>query len=121
LSIEIIISALKELRVNAVFEEYELQDEIAKILKSHNISFIKEHKLGPRNRIDFFIDKGIGIEIKKGKPNRTKVIKQLERYASFNEISALILVIERSMDIPRYINNKPCLSIGLNKQWGIAI
>lgn len=115
------IEVLQELRVTGVYEEYEIQNEVAKVLGLHNIKFQKEYTLGPRNRIDFLLDNGIGIEVKKGKPNKVKVINQLERYSRFNKITALILIIERSMDIPSIINDKPCFSIGLNKQWGIAL
>lgn len=116
-----VIRVLQGLRITGVYEEYEIQKEVAKVLGLHNIKFEKEYTLGPRNRIDFFLDNGIGIEVKKGKPNKVKVISQLERYAKFNKITALILIIERSMDVPVIINNKPCFSIGLNKQWGIAL
>lgn len=116
-----VIKILQALRITGIYEEYEIQKEVAKVLGLNNIKFEKEYTLGPRNRIDFFLDNGIGIEIKKGKPNRTKVINQLERYARFSKVTSLILIIERNMDIPTTINDKPCFSIGLNKQWGIAL
>lgn len=121
MEVQNVIKVLKKLRINGIYEEYEIQADISKILKEHGIRFIKEYKLGPRNRIDFLLDNGIGIEVKKGKPNRSNVIAQIQRYTKFNEIDCLILVIERSMDIPSEINSKPCFSIGLNKQWGIAV
>lgn len=121
MDVDTVIKTLKKLRINGISEEYEIQDKVAEALKCNNISFKKEYKLGPKSRIDFLVVDGIGIEIKKSKPNRANVIRQLQRYANFNEITALILVIERSMDIPTFINSKPCFSIGLNKQWGIAL
>lgn len=121
MKVQDVISILKNLRIKGIYEEYEIQDEISKLLKDHNIMFTKEYKLGPRNRIDFLLPDGIGIEVKKGKPNRARTVAQLERYTEFQQIKSIILVIERSMDIPKAINNKPCFSIGLNKQWGIAL
>lgn len=115
-----VLAVLRKLRVNYIREEYELQNEIAKLLEDHNVPFIKEYKLGPRNRVDFYIN-GIVLEIKKAKPNRERVIRQLMRYAEYEEVTGLILVIERSMDIPDEINSKKCISFGLNKQWGIAL
>jgi hypothetical protein len=65
-------------------------------------------------------DFGVGIEAKKGKPNERQVLRQLQRYAGFKQVTGLILVIERYMDLPEEINGKPVRSIGLNKLWGIA-
>lgn len=114
-------NAFETLRISIIAEEYDLQRIIADKLKQHNIPFIKEYRLDPRNRIDFFSN-GIGIEIKKGKPNREKVHQQLYRYTAFEEIQGIVLVIERNVvGIPLEINQKPCLVIGLNRLWGIAI
>jgi len=104
-----------------VDDEYQLQKAIAEVLAKNGISFTKEYKLGPRNRVDFMVSGGICIEVKKGKPYSAQVMKQLERYAASKEVSVIILVIEWNMDLPREINGKPCISFGLNKLWGIAI
>ncbi len=85
------------------------------------ISFEKEYRLAPRNRIDFFIDGGIGLEVKRGKPNKTRVTKQLQRYASFEDIKAIVLVVDRTVDIPNEINGKKCILFGLNRLWGVAL
>ncbi len=116
-----VLQALKSIRVNVIREEYNLQNEIERILKDHAIPFNREYKLAPKNRIDFLVESGIGIEIKKGKPNRDKVIEQMTRYSAFNQIRILILVIERSLDIPEELNGKKCISFGLNKLWGVAL
>ncbi|MFW6029518.1 MAG: hypothetical protein ACOCRO_04620 [Halanaerobiales bacterium] len=116
-----IISALKEIRVNVVKEEYILQEMIAKEFENANISYKKEYKLGPRKRIDFFLEPGIGIEVKKGKPNKRTTIKQLKRYTEVEKIKMLILVVERNLSIPEKINGVKCLSFGVNRNWGIAL
>ena len=116
-----VMSVLKGIRVNLVRDEYRLQDIIAEQLDHAGIAYSKEYHLAPRNRIDFLITGGVGVEVKKGKPYTRQVISQLTRYASFPEITALILVVERSLDIPWEINGKKCYSFGLNKLWGIAI
>lgn len=114
-------SIIETLRISNIPEEYDLQRIIAEALEQAHVAYIKEYKLGPRNRIDFFVD-GIGIEIKKGKPNRVAVQNQLYRYADFDEIHGIILVVERNVvGIPSEINLKPCYVIGLNRLWGIAI
>jgi hypothetical protein len=117
-----IISALKQLRINPVDEEFDLQKEIAAVLTAAGINHEKECWLGPRNRVDFLTFKdGIAIEVKKGKPNKRQVIEQLQRYAAFPRVKGIILVVEKNLDVPRKINGKPCRSVGLNKLWGIAL
>jgi hypothetical protein len=91
------------------------------LLQEAGISFKKEYSPAPRNRIDFLVDGGIGIEVKKGKPNRTQVCAQLERYAAFDCIRAIILVVERSVNIPREVKGKQCVLFGLNRLWGVAL
>jgi CRISPR/Cas system-associated exonuclease Cas4 (RecB family) len=115
-----IANILKEIRIGVVDEEFDLQKSIANMLDKHDIRYKKEYWLGPWNRVDFIVD-GVVIEVKKGKPNKRKVISQLERYAAFEEVAGVILVIEKNMDVPKRINLKPCVSIGLNKLWGIAL
>jgi hypothetical protein len=116
-----VLNALSTLRVSVVDDEYQLQNAIADTLTSKGISFAKEYKLGPRNRVDFMVDGGICLEVKKGKPYRAHVLKLLERYAASSKVTAIILAIERNMDLPKEVNGKPCISFGLNKLWGIAL
>lgn len=115
-----VLKALRKIRSHVLIDEYKLHQLISKELYAEGISFRNEVLLGPRNRIDFLTDSGIGIEAKKGKPNELSVLKQLERYATFDQVKGLILVIERYMDLPEQINGKPVVSIGLRKLWGIA-
>ncbi|MED0677051.1 hypothetical protein ABEV55_08400 [Aneurinibacillus thermoaerophilus] len=118
-----VLNALKCLRVALVKSEYELQDKIKEEFEKHHILFEKEYKLGPRNRVDFLVHPGIVVEVKRGlkKPNWSNVMQQLTRYASYDEVSSVILVVERNLTLPDKINGKPCFSFGLNKNWGIAL
>lgn len=116
-----VLGVLRSIRINVVFEEYELQEMIARIFENSGIAFKKEYKLAARNRIDFLVEGGIGIEVKKGKPNRTQVCRQLERYAAFDEINCVILIVERSVNIPCKVNGKQCVLFGLNRLWGVAL
>lgn len=120
---EEILNALKHLRVGVILDEYFLQEQIAKVLSEHGITYFKEHVLGPRNRVDFLTSSGIAIEVKKGKPNRTNLIWQINRYAQFDEVKEIVIVVETSISSPitRTDNGKPCNIIGLRKLWGIAI
>jgi predicted AAA+ superfamily ATPase len=117
-----LINILKTLRINPINEEYDLQAEIEKLLIDAEIHYERECKLGPRNRVDFLTFKNeIAIEVKKGKPNKSQIIRQLQRYAEFDRVKGIILVIEKNMDVPKVISGKPCVSLGLNKLWGIAL
>jgi hypothetical protein len=116
-----VLQALRKIRINVIYEEFRLQEMIAEKLTEASLEFKKEYKLAARNRIDFLVDGGIGIEVKKGRPNRTQVLKQLERYAAFEEISAVILVVERNVYIPDIVNSKRCILFGLNRLWGVAL
>lgn len=116
-----VIMALQNIRINLVRDEFKLQNIIAQRFDQAGIGYDREYKLAPRNRIDFLVVGGIGVEVKKGKPYRRQVVEQLERYTSFPEVNTMILVVERNLDIPKEINGKKCYSIGLNKLWGIAL
>jgi hypothetical protein len=121
-TVEQVLASLRKLRVVAVEVEYALQEEIAKRLAADSIPFAKEYVLGPRNRIDFLVQGGIGIEAKMGKPNSGRVGAQVERYAAFPQITAIILVVERSVfHYRRLVNGKPVHYISLSKLWGIAL
>lgn len=118
---EKIITALKKIRVNIIKEEYILQNHVAEALSEAGIGFVKEYKLAPRKRIDFFIEPGIGLEVKKGKPNKRRTVNQLKKYTAEERIKLLILVVERNLTIPEEINGVKCLSFGINRNWGIAL
>ncbi|WP_113675837.1 hypothetical protein [Vallitalea guaymasensis] len=120
-TVEAIINSLKKIRTGVVIDEYKLQNTIARQFSKDEINFVRECTIGKRCRIDFFIPGGIGIEVKKGKPNRVTVLQQLGRYAESYKINCIILVVEKNLDVPSTINGKRCFSIGLNKQWGVAI
>ena len=117
---ENIIKSLRNIRAQVIIDEFKLHKLIKVQLDNAGISHQSEFLLGSRNRIDFLTLTGIGIEAKKGKPNELQVLNQLSRYAEFEQVKGLILVIERYMDLPDEINGKPVRSIGLRKLWGIS-
>lgn len=122
-SVHELISIFSHLRVGIILDEYDLQSRIADMLKKHNISYQKEYRLGSKSRVDFLTEHGIAIEVKKSKPNRTKLIEQINRYGGFEEVKAIIVIVETSLKVPieKTKNGKPCIVFGLRKLWGIAI
>lgn len=123
MDIEKVTSAIETLRIGKIIEEYDLQDKIAKAFDAAGIEYQKEFRLGAGNRLDFLTGDGIAIEVKKGKPNRERLAYQINRYAEFEEVQAVIIVVETSLrfSITRSYNGKSCSVIGLQKLWGIAL
>lgn len=115
-----VVAAIQTIRIQPACDEFSIHTAIKEALIKCGIGFDHEYKLAPRNRIDFLTHSGIGIEVKKGKPNELQVENQLARYSLFDEVKAIILVIERYQDVPEEMNGKPCRSIGLRRLWGIA-
>ena len=93
------------------------------MLEDARIPYVREFVLGPRSRIDFYCPSaGVGIEVKKGKPNRAAVTRQVTRYCGYARIEGLILVVERSLvGHPSSCAGKPVCYVPLNKQWGLAL
>lgn len=122
MSLSSILGTLRSLHLHPQGLEYEIQDRIAESLTIHGVSFRREYRLGSRNRVDFLCPDGIAIEVKKGKPASAALTAQAERYAAFEVISTIILVVERCVfDAPETVNGKPVHYIALAKNWGIAL
>ena len=118
--IERILDALMCIRCSAVSTEIQLHEQTRRALADAGIEVQHEVKLGPGARIDFMA-LGVGIEIKKKRPERVKLIEQLRRYAGYEEIKALIVVAPKGVDLPREICGKAIRCISLERLWGIGL
>ena len=118
--IEQIISALSMIKMNRLDDEMFLHTEIKKTLDGKGINYKHEYKLIPHKRFDFWID-GIVLEVKKRVPGKLALLKQLDRYTKAKEVEAIIVVLEKSIDLPKELNGKPLITFSLNANWGIAI
>lgn len=87
-------------------DEKELQDGIAKALNDNRIEFKREHSLSRWDRPDFLIE-GIAIEVKIG-GTLNNLLRQLHRYAGFDEVESVIVVTNRSRlaELPDTLNGK---------------
>ena len=112
--------ALSSIRVPAVPGEYDIHAMIAEALAQDGIEFRHEAPLAPRCRIDFLAD-GVGIEVKKGKPARAAIIRQVTRYLECEQVHALVLVCEKEVSLPGKINGKAIRSLSLSRFWGVAL
>lgn len=112
--------ALSTLRIPLTESEYQLHECIAAALRSGGFDVCHEVRLASRCRIDFLID-GIGIEVKRGKPQKGPLLRQCARYLESDEVEALILVVDRSVHLPDSLAGKPLVTFGLNRLWGVAL
>ncbi|MBB3937721.1 hypothetical protein [Aureimonas phyllosphaerae] len=115
LNLDRVTAALRSRRM-PVDTEARLQAEIGAVLADMGIPVTAEYRLDQRNRIDFFAD-GIGIEAKIG-GGRLSVWRQLERYAAFPSITALVLV--GTVAVPSSISTcggKPFRHVSVGAGW----
>ena len=94
-----VAEALHTIRAPRPDMEYDLHRLVAEALLRAGISFKHETQLAPRCRIDFLCEEGIGIEIKRGKPQKTPLAAQLARYAQSGGLTGLIVVSEKAADV----------------------
>ena len=93
--------------------EAELQAGVAEVLSASGLVYNEEHRLGNKDRIDFYLsDLKVGIELKvDGGTNQ--VADQLLRYAQHDEIAGLVLVTTKAghRAVPPVLNGKPILQV----------
>lgn len=119
-TMEQIISALSALRIPLVTDEYQLQALVGQALERGGVPYVKEARLAPRCRVDFLCG-SVAVEVKRGKPRRALLLQQLRRYAAQESVTAVVLVVERTADLPRTVLGKPCAVVALNRLWGVAV
>lgn len=118
--LETVLGALEELRSPFALYENDIHRMVEKRLTEAGLAFIHEAKIGPGCRIDYLVD-GVGVEIKKGRPDSKTLEKQLKRYAQCDGIKSLIVLSQRTVALPKMILGKPVHVIVLNQLWGVAL
>lgn len=113
--------ALSALRVgNIPAGEYDLHALVARQLTETGFSPRHEYRLGPRCRVDFLVE-DVALEIKKGRPVTRELCRQLARYCASGEVTAVIVITQRSVPLPAAIRGKPVTQLALNRLWGVAL
>lgn len=99
--------------------EAELQSAIQTALEAGGFAVSKEHRLSDRDRLDFFVEGRLAIEVKVG-GSLTDLLRQLQRYASHDAVEGLLVVTTRSAltRVPPTLQGKPVRSLRL---WGAAL
>lgn len=109
------IIALLESYAFPLHSEAKLQQAIEKQMTQAGIPFIREYRLGTKDRVDFFSE-GLAIEIKiHGQPKA--IYRQCKSYCEYDEVKALVLVTNRTMGFPKEVNGKPCFVVKLGRSW----
>jgi len=111
-------AVLRTVKTCAVRDEAALQAAIHVALAQAGIAARREAVLAPRCRVDLLTEQGIGIEVKRGKPNRYRVAEQVQRYAKTGKLKGLVLVMDRvilPVDVPI-----PYRFVSLNMNWGLS-
>lgn len=117
---ERVIQALETIRCPAVCAEAELHALIAGALGRAGLQARHEVALAPRCRIDFMVG-GIGLEVKKSRPVRGALQRQLLRYAACPQVEALVVVAPRGVNLPRTAGGKRVYMVCLERLWGISL
>lgn len=117
---ERIIEAISALRAPLQQGEYDLHRLVMDALDASDLPWEHEVKLAPRCRIDLMCG-SVGIEIKRGKVEKARILEQLRKYAECEQVTGLILVTEKTVPVPHSIGGKPVRLICLNRLWGLAL
>lgn len=110
MEVERVLAVLRAHRFYFTNEE-ELQQGIARVLSAQGFAFEREHVLSKKERADFFLD-GIVIEVKCA-GSATQLLMQLQRYARFPAVTAIVLVVSKSRltTLPNEVGGKPVFGV----------
>lgn len=119
--LDAVLTVLRGIRLPPVRLESDVVDAIKEGLGRAEISYESEVTVAPRCRVDLLVEGGVAIEVKKGKPNSRTVAAQVRRYASGEDVQAVVLVSERGL--VHHITEaegKPIAYVALSKNWGLT-
>ena len=115
-----VLGKLTERTPDPADSEERLHEQAAEAFARAGLEAAHEVRLAPRCRIDFMVG-GVGVEIKKKRPQRAPLIAQLTRYASCPQVERLVVLAPRGVDLPKSIGGKPVTMMSLERLWGIML
>ncbi len=115
-----VLDALGELRFPFALYESDIHRQVEKRLEEAGLACEHEARIGRGCRIDYLVD-GVGVEIKKGRPDISALKRQLLRYAACDRVEALVVVTQRAVSLPDTMLGKPVRVVALNQLWGVAL
>jgi hypothetical protein len=103
----VLLDAIRATRFHYT-SEADLQAGLASVLKEAGLAFNQEHRLGPRSRLDFLVDGGLGIEVKIN-GSAADLGYQILRYLEHEDVRAMVVVTTRAghRELPRELAGKP--------------
>lgn len=89
--------------------EKAMQDAVESALRAEGLAFQREVKRGDTDRIDFLVG-SVGLELKV-KGSAGDVLRQLERYAAWPDVTELVLLTSKGahLALPSAVGGKPLL------------
>lgn len=118
--LERVLAAISVIRCPAVCEESALHALVMDALENAGLSPRHEVTLAPRCRIDVMCG-GVGIEIKKSRPQPASLRRQLARYAACDAVGQLVVIAPRGVNLPGTIGGKRVTMVALERLWGISL
>ena len=115
-----VLDALRALRSPFALHEADIHGQVDRCLREAGLSPVHEARLAPGCRIDYLVG-GVGVEIKKGRPDPAALRRQLDRYAACQGVEALVVLTERAAPLPARLHGKPVRGVALNRLWGVAL
>lgn len=86
--------------------EDELQRGIAKILDNEGISYEREFRISPQDRLDFLLPGGVDIETKID-GSAAELLRQVHRYTKSDMVTCVIVVTDKFRhSLPNILNGK---------------
>jgi len=114
-------AALRSVRISLGGRpEMEIHAALAAAIESAGIQVRREFLFAPGCRADLWV-KGIVIEAKRLRPPKELIHAQIERYSQAAAVRGIFVVLERSLPLPREMNDKPVRVISLNALWGVSL
>lgn len=89
-----------------------LQEDVEALFRAESIPFKREHRFGPADRVDFFVDGHIAVELKI-RCQKRRMLRQLERYAMHDCVDSLVLVTLAATGMPPRVVDKPLYVVPL--------
>lgn len=98
--------------------EKHLQEGVAEVLQAAGIAYEREKRLSSKDIPDFLIAGGVVVECKmRNKSKKMDIFRQLARYATYPEVTAIILASNVSMGLPPELEGKPLFACSLSHGW----
>ena len=115
-----VLDALGTLRSPFVPYEADLHLRVGECLRAAGLPAVHEALLAPGCRIDYLVG-GVGVEIKKGRPNARELLRQVERYLACDELKEIVVVTQKVTPLPARVLGKRVTNVSLDRLWGVAL